>query len=43
MAHASLIVEDIERAPVGYDRMVVGATALGRALTERVPAKRTSR
>ena len=27
------IIEDIERIPVGYDRLVVGSAALGRALT----------
>ena len=28
----TMIAEDIERKPIGYDRVVVGSAALGRAL-----------
>ena len=32
MVRARSIAEDIERAPIGYDRVMVGSAALGRAL-----------
>ncbi|HTB45406.1 MAG TPA: acyl-[ACP]--phospholipid O-acyltransferase [Acetobacteraceae bacterium] len=33
------ILEDINRAPITYDRLLLGATALGRALTDAMPGE----
>jgi acyl-[acyl-carrier-protein]-phospholipid O-acyltransferase / long-chain-fatty-acid--[acyl-carrier-protein] ligase len=33
------ILEDIQRAPIAYDRLLLGATALGRALTDAMPGE----
>jgi acyl-[acyl-carrier-protein]-phospholipid O-acyltransferase/long-chain-fatty-acid--[acyl-carrier-protein] ligase len=40
-AHGSrtIIAEGIERVPISYDRLVVGATALGRALLDIAPGE----
>jgi acyl-[acyl-carrier-protein]-phospholipid O-acyltransferase / long-chain-fatty-acid--[acyl-carrier-protein] ligase len=35
----TLILEDINRAPIAYDRLLLGATALGRALTDAMPGE----
>jgi acyl-[acyl-carrier-protein]-phospholipid O-acyltransferase / long-chain-fatty-acid--[acyl-carrier-protein] ligase len=35
----TLIAEDIQRAPINYDRVVVGAAALGRALATVMPGE----
>jgi acyl-[acyl-carrier-protein]-phospholipid O-acyltransferase/long-chain-fatty-acid--[acyl-carrier-protein] ligase len=35
----TLILEDFQRVPITYDRLVLGAAALGRALTEAMPGE----
>ncbi|HVC63561.1 MAG TPA: acyl-[ACP]--phospholipid O-acyltransferase [Acetobacteraceae bacterium] len=35
----TLILEDIQRAPIGYDRLLLGAVALGRALAAAAPGE----
>ena len=35
----TIIAEDIERKPIGYDRVVVGSAALGRALAAAAPGE----
>ena len=35
----TLILEDINRTPISYDRLLLGATALGRALTDAMPGE----
>jgi acyl-[acyl-carrier-protein]-phospholipid O-acyltransferase/long-chain-fatty-acid--[acyl-carrier-protein] ligase len=35
----TIIAEDIERKPIGYDRVVVGSAALGRALAGAAPGE----
>jgi len=35
----TIIAEDIERAPIGYDRVVLGSAALGRALAAAAPGE----
>ena len=39
MAARRSILEDIQRAPITYDRLLLGATALGRALTDAMPGE----
>ncbi len=35
----TIVAEDIERVPIGYDRIVVGSAALGRALSAVAPGE----
>ena len=35
----TIVAEDIERAPIGYDRIVIGSAALGRALSAVAPGE----
>jgi len=35
----TIVLEDIQREPITYNRLLLGATALGRALTEAMPGE----